>query len=515
MEITTSYLAQKIEGKLFGHDKKITGIFNFLGDAKPGDAVVRHWINEQGIEIAVEKRISCIITQNPHGKAVETAAKLGLPVIVTERIELANAFAIEWAIKRFAADALRIVVTGTNGKSTTTHMIHKILEDAGYNTYTNTDPQSEFNTLIDPRVAKQIAEFPGKIEAMVVEVSEVQGWLNKLMKDHARIMTSVVNPDVLVLTNVSLDHIGLVNSLEEAFHEISGAMKAINSPSKTHEKTFAVLNKEDPLISKMAKLKGSETDVIFYGATDPVFKACNLENSPEYKEEAKYEYEEGNRPSEVNMGPDGITCNGDVIVPMEKLPFKSRHFLQNTMAAVGAALVVGISKKTIEESVSSYKPLKRRFSVLHEHPTIIDDFAHNPDGIIATIKSAAKSLKDNGQLYIVSAIRGSRGEAINSANAQAIADGFKGLESKEHLIGSLIVTSSSDVVDENNTVKNHEKVVFLEKLEREGLKYEFHEKLQTAVETVLKSANPTDTILLIGAQGMDPVSDILDEILDI
>jgi UDP-N-acetylmuramoyl-L-alanyl-D-glutamate--2,6-diaminopimelate ligase len=197
---------------------------------------------------------------------------------------------------------------------------------------------------------------------------------------------------------------------------------------------------------------------------------------------------------------------------MEKLPFKSRHFLQNTMATIGAALAVGISKKTIEKSVSSYKPLKRRFSVLHEHPTIIDDFAHNPDGIIATIKSAAESLTDNGQLYIVSAIRGSRGEAINSANAQAIADGFKGLESKEHLKGSLIVTSSSDVVDDNNTVKNHEKVVFLEKLEGEGLKYEFHEKLQTAVETVLKSANPTDTILLIGAQGMDPVSDLLDEI---
>ena len=515
MEITTSYLAQKIEGKLFGHDKKITGIFNFLGDAKHGDAVVRHWINEQGIEIAVEKGVSCIITQNPHGKAVETAEKLGLPVIVTERIELANAFAIEWAVKRFAADALRIVVTGTNGKSTTTHMIHKIFEDAGYNTYTNTDPQSEFNTLIDPRVAKQIAEFPGKIEAMVVEVSEVQGWLDKLMKDHARIMTSAVDPGVVVLTNVSLDHIGLVNSLEEAFQEISGAMKAINSPPNTHEKTFAVLNKEDLLISKMAKLKGSKTDVIFYGATDLVVKACNLENSPECEEEAKYGHEDGNRPPEVNMDPDGITCNGDVVVPMEKLPFKSRHFLQNTMAAVGAALAVGISKKTIEKSVSSYKPLKRRFSVLHEHPTIIDDFAHNPEGIIATIKSAAESLTDNGQLYIVSAIRGSRGETINSANAQAIADGFKGLESKEHLKKSLIVTSSSDVVDENNTVKNQEKMVFLEKLEREGLKYEFHEQLQTAVETVLKSANPTDTILLIGAQGMDPVSDLLDKILDI
>ena len=66
---------------------------------------------------------------------------------------------------------------------------------------------------------------------MVVEVSEVQGWLDKLMKDHARLMTSAVDPHVLVLTNVSLDHIGLVNSIEETFNEIYGSLEAISSKS--------------------------------------------------------------------------------------------------------------------------------------------------------------------------------------------------------------------------------------------------------------------------------------------
>ena len=74
------------------------------------------------------------------------------------------------------------MVTGTNGKSTTTHMIYTILQEAGYTTYTNTDSLSEFNTLIDPMVAKQIAEFPDKMDAMVIEVSEVQGWMDRIMK---------------------------------------------------------------------------------------------------------------------------------------------------------------------------------------------------------------------------------------------------------------------------------------------------------------------------------------------
>ena len=112
-------------------------------------------------------------------------------------------------------------------------MIYTILKNAGYSTYTNTDAKSEFNTLIDPVVAKQIAEFESltgeRIQAMVVEVSEVQGWLDKLMKDHARLMTSAVDPDVLVITNISLDHIGLVNSIEETFNEIYGSLEAISS----------------------------------------------------------------------------------------------------------------------------------------------------------------------------------------------------------------------------------------------------------------------------------------------
>ena len=49
--------------------------------------------------------------------------------------------------------------TSTNGKSTTTHMIHKILLEAGYTAHTNTDSESEFNTLIDPMVAKQRLNF--------------------------------------------------------------------------------------------------------------------------------------------------------------------------------------------------------------------------------------------------------------------------------------------------------------------------------------------------------------------
>ena len=42
-ELTTSFLANKINGKLIGPDVIIQGIFTFLNHAKPGDAVKRVW----------------------------------------------------------------------------------------------------------------------------------------------------------------------------------------------------------------------------------------------------------------------------------------------------------------------------------------------------------------------------------------------------------------------------------------------------------------------------------------
>jgi len=464
-ELTTVQLAQKCQGKLIGNNRVVMGIFNILKDAGEGDMVVRHWIDETGVEIASQKGVSCVITQDARGNALKIAQKLDVPLILTERIELINAFAISWALEVYAPNTLKVVVTGTNGKSTTTHMIHTILKEAGYTAHTNTDSESEFNTLIDPMVAKQIAEFEGDLEAVVLEVSEVQGWEDRNMDDHAHLMTSAIQPQVVVLTNVALDHIGLVNSLEESSREISSALKGFNGD-------YVVLNHDDPLIRDMESLVPSDSQVIFYGSR-----------------------------TNVEFRNEGIFHRETLLIPLENLPFKSPHFIQNTLAAVSTALALKIRPEVIRRAVSSYQPLKRRFTVLGTEPLIIDDFAHNPDGIRATVKSAADLA--SGKFYLVCAIRGSRGESLNRLNAQAVAESIKELDYE------LILTSSQDVVDGANWVKPSEKKVFIEVLQKEGIKYTHYDTLTDALKNALKSAQNYETILLIGAQGMDPASDVL------
>lgn len=469
MVLSLKVIADKIQGELRGPDRRFDGIFTTLGHAREGDIVIRHWIDENGVRMGSEKGVCAIITADPRGDALKFAEDLGIPIILVDRIEFANAFALRWAIKKFAPGTRRIVVTGTNGKSTTTHMIYHILKSSGRETYTNTDSKSEFNTLIDPVVPAQIAGEARRreLEYLVIEVSEVQGWLGRVMEDHAYLMTRAIDPEVVVITNVALDHIGLVNSIEEACWEVSGAVRAMN-------RGIAVLNYEDERVRSMANLN-KKVETFFYG--------------------------EG---TSVSYREDGIYIDDGLLLSRDDLPFQSRHFIQNTLAAIAACICLKLPIEDIRAGVSSYKPLERRFSIIHEDPLIIDDFAHNPDGIKATIESAATM---NGRLWIVCAIRGSRGKEINTANAKALAKTIKDIDYK------LIVTDSYDVVDDLNIVKDHERRAFLEILKEHGIRYTHYRKLEDALMEALNRASKDDIILLIGAQGMDPAATLLEKIL--
>ena len=67
-------------------------------------------------------------TESNGKKPLKLLKNLKFLIIITPKIEFANAFALKWAVKSFAKDSLRVVVTGTNGKSTTAHMIYTILK---------------------------------------------------------------------------------------------------------------------------------------------------------------------------------------------------------------------------------------------------------------------------------------------------------------------------------------------------------------------------------------------------
>ncbi|MEE1157038.1 MAG: Mur ligase family protein [Methanobrevibacter sp.] len=468
-------LANSINGKTVGYDdfylnQDFTGRFTLLNDATNGDIVTRHWVNGKGIEIAAGKNIACLITQNPKDGAVEKAEELNFPLIITDRIELANAYALKWTVNNYSPDSTNIVITGTNGKSTTSHLIYHILDSAGYNAFTNTDSESEFNTLIDPMVSKLISDevnANGELDYLVIEVSEVQGWLGNLMKNHASLMSNALSPKVGVITNIAMDHIGLVNSIDEVFDEISAVPKAIGDG-------ITVLNFDDDLVKKL------DSKNPFYWSMDE--KSCDL-----YFDE-------------------GIFYNGELIIKKEDLPFTSNHFIQNILSAVGACINLNVDLNEIKNAVKSYRALNRRFAKLNDEPLIIDDFAHNPDGIRNTIGETIKLLEDNQKLYVVCAIRGSRGVEINQLNVEALVEVLTDDT-------NLFLSSSNDVVNDLNYVTPQEREVFFNVLDKNNVNYTHFDNLIDCLSHVYDLASENDIILLIGAQGMDPAESLLENIL--
>jgi UDP-N-acetylmuramate-alanine ligase len=373
-------------------------------------------------------------------------------------------------------------VTGTNGKSTTTHLLFSIFSDLNYNTYTNTDAESEGNTLIDPRVSVELADFykiNGEIEVIALEVSEVQGWDDKLMSDHSFQMINALKADVAVITNASYDHMNLVESFDQLLYEIEGAARALNQQNK---ETLLVLNYEDKNIMKMGNVveNNSNVNVMYFGNYDE----DNLLDIS-YKEKV------------------GIYSKNRLYITYEDLPFTSAHFIQDIMAAIAVCEYKSLNKDEVIKSLKKYKPLARRFIKLRENPIIIDDFAHNPSGIKLTIENGAKL---GNHLYVIDAIRGSRGESINKEIAEALADV---LETQEDY--TLILTTSEDVVNNLNTVTDLELEVFTNVLKNRGVSYEIYNSLKESLLETFSISNIDDVILLLGAQGMDPARKILED----
>ena len=468
-------LADSINGKIIGNNnfflnQEFTGRFTFINDSTKGDIVIRHWINGKGIEMAAGKEIACLITQNPKDGAVEKAKELDFPLIVTDKIELANAYALKWTVANFSPNSKNIVITGTNGKSTTSHLIYHILNSAGYHVFTNTNSESEFNTLIDPMVSKLISDeinTNGELDFLVIEVSEVQGWLGNLMKNHAFLMSNALNPKIGVITNIAMDHIGLVNSIDEVFDEISAVPQAIGEG-------ITILNHDDNLVRKL------DAKNPFYWSMDDKSVDLYFDN--------------------------GIIYNDELIIEKEDLPFTSNHFVQNILSAVGACISLGIDLNEIKNAVKSYRALNRRFAKLNDEPLIIDDFAHNPDGIRNTIKESIKLLGDDEKLHVVCAIRGSRGVEINKLNVEALVEVLT-----EDI--NLFLSSSNDVVNDLNYVTPEEREVFFNVLDKNNIKYTHFDNLMDCLSMVYDASDKKDIILLIGAQGMDPAESLLKNFL--
>src|SRR5690349_16693672 len=232
-----------------------------------------------------------------------------------------------------------VAVGGTSGKSTVTGMIGWILHACHRQpTVMNGAVMKNFVTPSAPFASALV----GDPELFVSEVDESDGSI------------SLYQPEVAVLTNISLDH--------KEMDELRALFAAFVLRAKK-----AVLNLDDPETRALADVV-PESNLVGYGFDSPgaAFMGKDLK------------LEAGG--AAFALEADGQRYDVHLRVP-------GRHNAANALAAIAAASAVGVRIEDAAAAIGRFEGLRRRLETVGEAAgiSVIDDFAHNPDKIDATL----------------------------------------------------------------------------------------------------------------------------------
>ncbi|QTC91442.1 UDP-N-acetylmuramate--L-alanine ligase [Brevundimonas goettingensis] len=247
----------------------------------------------------------------------------------------------------FNAAPTSVGVAGTSGKSTITGMVAWILHSAG-----------RAPTVMNGAVMKNFADpdhpfasaLIGGADLFVAEVDESDGSIARY------------DPTVAVVSNISLDHKSM-EELRDLFGGFTGRAKT------------AVLNLDNLETAALAQTlvdQGRADAVVTFalGNDDADLSAHDLKPLP-----TGMTFDLAERSS-------GERLKATLNVP-------GAHNVANALAALGAVRALGVRLDEAVKALESFAGIRRRMEVVgtKNGVTVIDDFAHNPDKIAATLKT--------------------------------------------------------------------------------------------------------------------------------
>ncbi len=292
-----------------------------------------------------------------------------------------------------------IGITGTNGKTTVTHLIQKIFEenhqkcaligtlgyklssDGEYRDAKHTTPQApELQATL--RMIKDVE----KIENVVMEVSSHA-------LDQNRVGGCRFNG--AVLTNLTQDHLDYHITMDNYFEAKALLFKGLK------EGNFAVINADDNYAERFLSVVPDGVKKYSYGVKNNAdVMAKNIEFS---MNGAEFTLVTKDREYPVNLHMNGMFS------------------VYNVLAAVTTAIALGIDVQTSLKALQNVKGVAGRFEVVVKKPLVIVDYAHTPDGLENVLNSAREITPKDGRLICLFGCGGDR-DATKRPKMGAIAE---------------------------------------------------------------------------------------------
>ncbi|MDA8228097.1 MAG: cyanophycin synthetase [Desulfitobacterium hafniense] len=311
-----------------------------------------------------------------------------------------------------------VSITGTNGKTTTTRMIGKMLLDRKLMVgTTTTDGIYIGNKLLlkgdttGPDSARIVLRHPD-VQVAVLETARGGLLRSGLAYDYA---------DVAVITNVANDHLGQygIETLEELAHVKSLVAEVV----KPH--SYVILNADDPFVVQMAlKTKGR---IIFFSTEKDnihVRKHLGLGGAAVFVRRGYIIFCQGSQTYKIcSVKQIPITWGG-----------KAKHNVQNALAAVAAGWALGLTsediRRSLEEFTSNSETNRGRLNLYEiSGVKVFVDYGHNAAGIEQVI-GTLKKLKGRSLVGCIT-VPGDRTDETIREVARVAAKGFDRLIVKE------------------------------------------------------------------------------------
>lgn len=316
--------------------------FTISGSDAKASALTRA-LEEKGAHIYIGQRASNLTDSvklvvytaaiHPDNPEYACAVEKGLPMLT--RAQLLGQIMHNYEIP--------IAISGTHGKTTTTSMVSHILLEGGC------DPTISVGGIL-PAIGGNIRV--GQSETFVTEACE---YTNSFLSFF---------PKISVILNIDADHLDFFKDIEDIRHSFRLFAEKLPADGTL------IINCDTPEYQSI--VQGLPCQVITYG----------LEHPAEYTaRDITYN----------DKGYATFTCvRNNMILGNFSLNVPGIHNVSNALAAIALGIKLGLGIEIIQKGLASFTGTDRRFQYKGEigGVTIIDDYAHHPTEIEATLRAA-------------------------------------------------------------------------------------------------------------------------------
>lgn len=237
-----------------------------------------------------------------------------------------------------------VAVSGSHGKTTVTAMITHMLNYAG-------KKMSAFVGGIAKNINSNVIIGDENDEIVVMEADEFDRSFLQL------------DPYISIVTSIDADHLDIYGDKEQVFESFGQFV------NKTMSDGVVIYNKDLPLVT--------DRKCLTYGFDDADVMARDVR-------------------IEDGMTKFSVVTKEGLEFGEYKMHLFGKHNVMNALSAIITCLQLHVDMKTIREGLSAFQGVQRRFDIRFKNERVcyIDDYAHHPEEIKATLKAVRDMFSD-------------------------------------------------------------------------------------------------------------------------